>query len=537
MKATNDLLLVGIAVTLGSFLVFQQRRRKRPAAPLPPGPRPLPLIGNIFDLPADKIPEYEHWAKHRDKYGPITSVTVLGRSIIVLNDKQIAVDILDKKSLQTGSRPWLEFGFGLCGFENYTGALPYNETFRLHRKLMHQHMGTRTMVESFRDTQQVEVSRMLQLILDEPGKLLDHLELITGSSIIKLTYGYSIDTTRRDPVLDLVTRMMAVFNKVAGSGAWAVDVVPSLKYLPGWFPGAGFKRTACAWKAEVLAAAEKPFQFVQRQMEDNRHRKSYVSNALQHAKDPDDSAYQSGVKFSAAALYGGGSDTTVSTLSFFFLAMLLYPEVLQKGHEEIERVVGSNRLPNFDDRPRLPYVEGIVKEMYRWQPVAALSLPHQNDEDFIYRGYLIPKGALIQTSLRVFANDPNVYHDPTCFKPERYGALYNEPDPKEFAFGFGRRICPGRNFADSFLYLAIVQSLAVFQITKGVDSEGREVEPSLSVLPGIVSRPAEFPFRISPRTKKCRELIMASETAEAVEGSDAEFFERYGLISDGSVGK
>ncbi|VUC32686.1 unnamed protein product [Clonostachys rosea] len=537
MEATNNILLVGIAVTLGSLLVFQQRRRKRPAAPLPPGPRPLPLVGNIFDLPTDKIPEYKHWAKHRDKYGPITSVTVLGLSIVVLNDKQIAVDILDKKSLQTGSRPWLEFGFGLCGFENYTGALPYNETFRLHRKFMHQHMGTKTIVESFREAQQVEVSRMLRLILNEPSKLLDHLELVTGSSIIKLTYGYSIGTTRRDPVLDLVTRMMAVFNKVAGSGAWAVDMVPALKYLPDWFPGASFKRTARAWKAEVLAAAEKPFQFVQRQMEDNLHRKSYVSNALEHAKDPDDSAYKAGVKFSAAALYGGGSDTTVSTLSFFFLAMLLYPEVLQKAHEEIERVVGSDRLPNFGDRPSLPYVEGIVKEMYRWQPVAPLSLPHQNDEDFIYMGYLIPKGALIQTSLRLFAHDANVYHKPTCFKPERYQAPYNEPDPKEFAFGFGRRICPGRNFADSFLYLAIVQSLAAFQISKGVDSEGHEVEPSLSILPGVISRPAEFPFRISPRTGEYKELIMAGETADSSNGSDAEFFERYGLVSESDVGK
>ncbi|CAH0019846.1 unnamed protein product [Clonostachys rhizophaga] len=537
MKATSKLLLVGIALTLGSLIVFQQQRRKRPAVPLPPGPRPLPLLGNIYDLPTEEIPEYKHWSKHQEKYGPVTSVTVLGQSIVTLNDKQVAVDILDKKSLKTSSRPWLEFGFGLCGFENYTAALAYNETFRLHRKLMHQHMGTKTIVEGFQEAQQFEVLRMLRLILDEPSKLLNHLELATGSSIIKVTYGYSIDTTRRDPILDLVTRMMAIFNKAASPGTWLVDVVPALKYLPGWFPGTGFKQAARDWKAEVLAAAEKPFQFVQRQMKGNRHRKSYVSSALEHAKDLDDSAYQSALKFSAAALYGGGSDTTVSTLSFFYLAMILYPEVLRKAHEEIEKVVGSDRLPNFDDRPNLPYVEGIVKEMYRWQPVVPLSLPHRSDEDLVYMGYLIPRGAIIQTNLHLFAQDSTVYHGPKDFKPERYDAPYNEPDPKNFVFGFGRRICPGRNFADSFLYLVIVQSLAAFQISKQVDSEGHEVEPSLNILPGVISRPAEFPFRISPRTEKCRELIMAGARAEALDGSDAELFEHYGLVSEGSVGK
>lgn len=113
MEVTSNLSLVGIAVTLGSLLVFQQRNRKGLVVPLPPGPRALPLLGNIYDLPTEESPEYEHWSKHEKEYGPVTSVTVFGQSIVTLNDKQIAVDILDKKSLKTSSRPWLEFGFGL----------------------------------------------------------------------------------------------------------------------------------------------------------------------------------------------------------------------------------------------------------------------------------------------------------------------------------------------------------------------------------------------------------------------------------------
>jgi cytochrome P450 len=82
-------------------------------------------------------------------------------------------------------------------------------------------------------------------------------------------------------------------------------------------------------------------------------------------------------------------------MSCFFLAMILYPEVQRKAQEEIDRVVGTRRLPSFDDRGNLPYVEAIVKEVLRWHPVAPMGLPHMTTDDIIFDGYLIPKGALI----------------------------------------------------------------------------------------------------------------------------------------------
>jgi hypothetical protein len=82
-------------------------------------------------------------------------------------------------------------------------------------------------------------------------------------------------------------------------------------------------------------------------------------------------------------------------MSCFFLAMILYPEVQRKAQAEIDNVVGTRRLPSFDDRGNLPYVEAIVKEVLRWHPVAPMGLPHMTTDDIIFNGYLIPKGALI----------------------------------------------------------------------------------------------------------------------------------------------
>ena len=97
---------------------------------------------------------------------------------------------------------------------------------------------------------------------------------------------------------------------------------------------------------------------------------SYTSELL--SRENLDAETESNIKWSAASLYAGGGDTTVSFLHSFFLAMQLYPEVQRKAQEEIDRVVGTDRLPVIADRPNLPYIEAIIKELLRWNPVAPL---------------------------------------------------------------------------------------------------------------------------------------------------------------------
>lgn len=86
-------------------------------------------------------------------------------------------------------------------------------------------------------------------------------------------------------------------------------------------------------------------------------------------------------------------------MTTFFLAMLLHPEVQQKAREEIDRVVGEGRLPNVKDRDNLPYVEAVLRESFRFHPIAPMGLPHEVTEDDVYQGYLIPKGAIIMPNI------------------------------------------------------------------------------------------------------------------------------------------
>jgi len=94
-------------------------------------------------------------------------------------------------------------------------------------------------------------------------------------------------------------------------------------------------------------------------------------------------------------MYAAGTDTTVSSLMSFFVAALLHPEIQIRAQEEIDAVTGRERLPTFEDRQRLPFVDAICKEVLRWRPVVPLAIPHAATEDNVYRGFFIPKGALV----------------------------------------------------------------------------------------------------------------------------------------------
>lgn len=111
------------------------------------------------------------------------------------------------------------------------------------------------------------------------------------------------------------------------------------------------------------------------------------------------------------------------------------------------------------------------------------------------------------------------------FKPERFleqDGHPPEPDPHSLAFGFGRRICPGRLLADTSLYLSIALSLAVFNIGKPLDENGKEVEPVVEMQPGVISHPAPFQTRITPRSPQHEKLVRAVEVEHPWKKSDAE---------------
>lgn len=222
------------------------------------------------------------------------------------------------------------------------------------------------------------------------------------------------------------------------------------------------------------------------------------------------------------SLYSGGADTTVSSMHCFFLAMTLFPEVQRKAQAEIDAVIGSDRLPTFEDRPNLPYVDALVKEVLRWHPVAPMGLPHVTSADDVYEGMFIPKGTMLIPNIWLFMHDPATFKNPDTFTPERFLGPNPEPDPHTLCFGFGRRVCPGRELADASVYLSVAMALAVFDISKKRDASGSVIEPTVRFTPGIISHPAEFKCEIKPRSERSERLARSVEEECPWEESDAQ---------------
>lgn len=345
-----------------------------------------------------------------------------------------------------------------------------------------------------------------------------------------MTYGYTIEPHQPDKLVDLIEQMMTEFSLAAVPMAWAVDIIPALQYLPEYIPGAGFKKTAANWRKSITVSAYRPYRFVQRQMAALTHRPCYVSKLVERLEEEGkgnklNAEDEEAVIWTAASLYGAAADTTTISLTAFTLAMIKFEHVQRKAQEELDHVVGTARLPTFEDRENLPYINALVKEVTRWWPITPLGFPHTTTEDMHFNGFHIPKGAYLLPSVWWFLHDPDVYPDPERFDPDRFLPPRSEPDPESESFGYGRRRCPGRFFADSGLYLNIAQSLAVFNFTKAVGRDGREIDVDVKPKPGILAYPGEFGFRIEARSEGHAELIRRFEQRHPFEQSDAELLE------------
>ncbi|KAM0269031.1 hypothetical protein ACHAQH_009856 [Verticillium albo-atrum] len=342
-----------------------------------------------------------------------------------------------------------------------------------------------------------------------------------------MTYGYTIDPRNPDQLIGLSEETVQAFSDACAPFTWLVDIIPAFRYLPNGFPGTAFRKYAERMKQSLQDMGHLPYRFVQRQMTLHSHRPSYVSRLIEHFQFEEGSttgispSNEDAIKWTASVMFAGGADTTVITMTAFTLAMIRFPEVQRKAQEEIDLIVGSRRLPNFGDRDKLPYINALVKECLRWWPVLPLGVVHQADDDVKYHNFCIPKGANLLPSIWWFLHDPAVYADPESFDPTRFLDPRNEPDPSSDVFGYGRRICPGRFFAKSSLYINIARSLAVFSFAKPTNEDGQEIDIGAMATPGVLNKPAEFKFQITPRNEQLVGLLEKLEEDGLFEDGDA----------------
>uniref|UniRef100_A0A8H8CLQ4 Cytochrome P450 n=1 Tax=Psilocybe cubensis TaxID=181762 RepID=A0A8H8CLQ4_PSICU len=507
---TSYWMLGGIIVCGIIDKAIRARRRNPRLLPRPPGPKGLPILGSALEMPREQPwLVYDQWFK---VYGDMVYFEVLGQPFLVLGSLRRTTDLFDRRSSIYSDRPRMPMLIELMDWTFNMVLMPYGPWWRQHRKTFNEYFHQNA-VAKYIPVQQHEVRVFLYELLRKPQDFMESSRHMFAATIMRVVYGIRIkDST--DPSVAAAEKALEILNTAGTPGAFLVDVLPILKYVPSWLPGAGFKKKAAKWKKYNTLIVERPFQRVEELLREGEALPSMASALLERLPERNDPSYVEERKLGQNATclaYLGGADTTLSAVHSFFLAMILYPEVQRKAQAELDLIVGQHRLPDFSDYDFLPYINALAKETMRWHLVTPLAIPHRCTEDNEYDGFFIPKGTIVMGNAWTILHDPVAYPSPSEFRPERFlkdGKL--DPtvrSPDCAAFGFGRRICPGRHMSNNSLYCVISSFLAVYNISAPLDSLGNPVDVQPEFNDGLVSFPLPFKCTIKPRSPQAEALI------------------------------
>ncbi|KAJ7935572.1 cytochrome P450 [Mycena leptocephala] len=505
MDYRSSLALFALIIIL--LKCFSKRLWQRSSnLPFPPGPSPRPIIGNARELPT-KHPwlTYQEWGL---KYGDLVHASALGQHIIIINSVKTAFEFFEKRSHIYSDRPVLPM-IELMGWDFSMALMRLGDRWRNHRRMFQQHF-RRDMSRNYRPVQMKKVHALLQGLLSTPQEFRDLLKTVAAATIMSIVYGYDVQPSN-DRFVALSENTVKKLSDSFFPGAVAVNTFPILRYLPAWFPGAGFQLYAAECRQLTQEMRAVPFGFAKQNMRDGADSQSVVAKLLEASQAQNRSDEQA-IQEVAASAYAAGADTTVSALASFFLAMAVHPDIQKKAQSEIDTVIGTHRLPEFEDRLSLPFVEALYREVMRWKPVGPLGLAHAASADDIYNGYFIPKGATVIPNIWAMTRDESMYPEPERFNPDRFFTVDGElnDDDTVLAFGFGRRICVGRHTADATIWATIVSVLSTFNIAKAKDAAGHEIDIDANYCDGVISHPQHFACSITPRSETAENLVQAT---------------------------
>ncbi|KAF3763288.1 hypothetical protein M406DRAFT_49443 [Cryphonectria parasitica EP155] len=465
---------------------------------MPPGPPPLPFIGNKLQLPKSKPwVQFQAWSQ---RYGPIFTIWIGRRPTVIISDPIVASELMESRSSKYSSRPRMVAMGELLWDGASILVQPYGKEWSVRRRLLHMAM-TPKALRLYKPAQEAEASRLVFRLLDRPEEYVGLVETFTSSVVFCVAYGHRIDSLGAQVIAQRF-EFMQYSASLNVPGRYLVETLPALKYIPDWL---------APWKAEIKAHGRREAVANMALMDIVRGDMARARAEGAEAKVPDslckillemrERAATGGeepiplsdrdLAFVPASLFGAGSDTTASTLCSAFLALVTHQETLQAAHEELDRVVGGGRSPTFEDEAALPYIRAFCKEVLRWRPVAVLGgTPHASTEDDVYEGYYIPAGTTVLGNSWAINLNEAYYPNPHHFNPLRFldeniaarakgatiaGGVQEKQDVEvggrahpsksgHSSFGWGRRICPGANLAANSLFIALAKLLWAYDI-------------------------------------------------------------------------
>ncbi|KAH6908361.1 O-methylsterigmatocystin oxidoreductase [Coprinopsis sp. MPI-PUGE-AT-0042] len=459
---------------------MEQRRRNPRGLPLPPGPKGVPILGNMLQIAQGKS-----WETYQDlsrEFGNLIYLEIMGKPLLILNSTKEINDLLEKKGLKLFRSLQMGWDFGLADYGPY---------WKDNRRVFHQYFNP-GQLSKYHPVLEQQSRVFLQRLAADPHDFMEIAKYFFGAVVMQISYGVS-DPGYTSKLIDDAEAIVGGFAEVAIPGRFLVDTFHFLRFVPSWFPGAQWKRVLEGYGAKCKDVYHRTFEdAMERSRNGIQGQHANVADdiipKLPDTSDPTYKAKEEEARNATLIAYISGVDTTTHSAHALFLALAMYPKVQKRAQEELESVIGACRLPKPSDMPKIPYLVALIKELSRWHSVAPLAVPRTVRDDAEYNGYFIPKGTM----------------DPMEFRPERYlkdGQIDSSVlDPDAAAFGFGRRICPGRHLSNESLTFMVASLLSVFNITPAKDVNGKPVPLRHDTGTELVPKLAPFEIEIVPRS-------------------------------------
>ncbi|TFY66043.1 hypothetical protein EVG20_g5042 [Dentipellis fragilis] len=480
---SSDAFVLALAILVVTLVVSSIRRRW--ALPAPPGPPSLPILGNFLSLPAQQQwVIFSNWSKALQS--DLISVRSFGQLTLVINSRKVVKELCGLSIAFTYSprvtqyRDLTDLRVVLfrTGWDFNTGLIPYSEKWRARCRLLHATLHERA-AQRYRPLQRVKVHELLCSLHSSPENFESHISRLAGAIAIAVAYGDIGGKRQIDEFIHQAREAAETLSKTIWPHSITLNALPFLRHFPGWLPGFGFQGLARRRRELIADMQNVPWAIVEQGMAENTATPSMASKMidnLEKTKIGPDSLQAA--KDACAITFVAGADTTSSAMTTAVLCLLRHPEIQHRAQQEIDQVVGHHRLPTYEDRSSLPYVEAIYREALRWHPVLPLSVARAALEDDIYDGYFIPKGTILTANV--------------C-------------------------LCSGHHLADATVWMAIASVLAIFRLVPAKDEYGNEVPVRVEYTSGLVSHPLPFKCAFEPRDEEARVLLAQLQDQEAME--------------------
>ncbi|KAJ7319208.1 hypothetical protein OS493_036371 [Desmophyllum pertusum] len=413
----EELLWFILAVILVTLIVNRFTATKN----LPPGPFPLPIIGNAHKISHDSRSRHVDLTALEKQYGKVFRLYLGSQLVIVVSGGNALKEVLVTKSAEFAGRPslytleiYLQNGDGIAFAD-------YSPKWRLHRKIV---VSALKMYSTGKLKQESIINDEFDLLLKrvasrngQPHDITKEIRLAVMNVICTLVFGsrYELD----DPEFTKVIEITEGIVKMIASGS-VVDAFPWLRFFP--FKSVQNLKEKCNERDELVGRIYREHVEANR-VENPQDLTDALLKAKKEAEDEDSSIKgfltDQQLIMTMGEVFLGGSETTASSLCWALLYLIYNPEVQQKLHQELDQVIGPDRLPELRDNEKLPYVKATITETLRISSIAHLS-PRKTTVDTTLQGYDIPKGTTVLVNLWSLHHDPAIWDEPDDFRPERF---------------------------------------------------------------------------------------------------------------------